>query len=512
MADDLMYWNGTTWVSLQGPIGPQGSPGPNKVSTDAGNTARLGSDGLVFVAAPVVNLPVASATVLGAVKIGSGITVGADGTISIASGAGYLPLAGGTMTGTINVAGATGLKWPTSGIGTQDSAGTVSFAAQDGSILFEIGTAAMTSRKPMIVPLPTSNVHAANKQYVDEAIAAAGGNNYLPIAGGTMTGVITTPTAGGTALAFPNTYSLFTANGGVSVRFGATDLIAFSSTMVTSYKSIVTPATGVGIQFGSGGAYLSKVGTGIGAYCGGSLRFTIDSTAHTSTVPVVLPADPTSDLQAATKQYVDSKIGGTGNYLPLTGGTMTGNIGLPSADPLVATHATHKGYVDAADAKKLNLTGGTMTGPINLPADPTANLQAATKQYVDTRLSTVTGTYLDTRGGAMTGPIRFAATASPSSFNGTDVYMYYDTAGNFRVQMPSGKNGYRIDNTTGICTFQYLPESGPVPTTNSQLVNKKYVDDSLAAAPTGNTNTVTAAGAAAPSVTGRKTGDLWIEV
>lgn len=35
-------------------------------------------------------------------------------------------------------------------------------------------------------------------------------------------------------------------------------------------------------------------------------RLTVNSTAATSTVPVVLPADPTTSLQAATKQYVDT--------------------------------------------------------------------------------------------------------------------------------------------------------------------------------------------------------------
>jgi hypothetical protein len=375
MADpDLLYFTGTSWVSLSGPTGPQGPAGPTQVSTDAGNTAKLGTDGLLYVGA-AQSLPIASATVLGGVKIGSGVTVAADGTISVSGGGtgAYLPLAGGTMTGTIRV--------------------------------------------------PDSI----------NAVQTASGFNLI----------------GNTA--------------GLTVRYNTTSLLTFGINTVDSAK------------------------------------------------PINLPGDPTANLHAATKQYVDGKTG-AGTYLPLTGGTMTGNIGLPSADPLVATHATHKGYVDAQDAKKLNLTGGTMTGPINLPADPVANLQAATKQYVDNRLATVTGTYLDTRGGAMTGPIRFTATASPSGFNGTDVYMYYDTAGNFRVQMPSGKNGYRIDNATGVCTFQYLPESSQVPSTAAQLTNKKYVDDTLAAAPTGNTNTVTAVGATAPATTGRKVGDLWIEV
>lgn len=37
---------------------------------------------------------------------------------------------------------------------------------------------------------------------------------------------------------------------------------------------------------------------------------------------------------------------------------------------------------------KLNTTGGTLTGPLVLPGDPTTNLQAAPKQYVDGRVDT----------------------------------------------------------------------------------------------------------------------------
>jgi hypothetical protein len=40
-------------------------------------------------------------------------------------------------------------------------------------------------------------------------------------------------------------------------------------------------------------------------------------------------------------------------------------------------------------AEGLPISGGTMTGPLTLAADPVANLQAATKQYVDTNATLV---------------------------------------------------------------------------------------------------------------------------
>lgn len=42
---------------------------------------------------------------------------------------------------------------------------------------------------------------------------------------------------------------------------------------------------------------------------------------------------------------------------------------------------------DEADARYLQLAGGTMTGPLKLSGDPTENLGAATKQYVDARVT-----------------------------------------------------------------------------------------------------------------------------
>jgi hypothetical protein len=110
--------------------------------------------------------------------------------------------------------------------------------------------------------------------------------------------------------------------------------------------------------------------------------------------------------------------GGGAGYLPLTGGTMTGPISLPSANPTVPTQAAHKGYVDSAiaasaatdDAKFLKLTGGTLTGALVLSGAPTQPLHAATKAYVDSFVGT--GPFLPLAGGTMTGPIVLSANPS----------------------------------------------------------------------------------------------------
>ena len=72
----------------------------------------------------------------------------------------------------------------------------------------------------------------------------------------------------------------------------------------------------------------------------------------------------------------------------------------PTVTPLmdgVATIGSSGQYADAAhihpsDTSKLALAGGTLTGPLTLAADPGANLQAATKQYVDASTSAVLAT------------------------------------------------------------------------------------------------------------------------
>ena len=96
----------------------------------------------------------------------------------------------------------------------------------------------------------------------------------------------------------------------------------------------------------------------------------VDRAGDTMTGDLTLPTDPTNPLHAATKQYVDAKIG------PIDGG-----ISVDSALENVDSDLT------ALDNTKVDRAGDTMTGDLTLPQDPTNPLHAATKQYVDAKIA-----------------------------------------------------------------------------------------------------------------------------
>lgn len=88
-------------------------------------------------------------------------------------------------------------------------------------------------------------------------------------------------------------------------------------------------------------------------------------TGGTMTGDLILNANPTNVLGAATKQYVDAQVGGVG-YLPLTGGTLTGALTLPG-NPISALQAAPKQYVDLMMPK----TGGIFTGSVSVSGNLT---------------------------------------------------------------------------------------------------------------------------------------------
>lgn len=135
----------------------------------------------------------------------------------------------------------------------------------------------------------------------------------------------------------------------------------------------------------SGGAgVLVPAGTAKTVFCDGVDVFESVTAIDT----LLLGGDPTEDLQAVPRQYVDN------NFLSLGGGTLTGALTLPGV-PTTSLQAATKSYAD----QKIPLAGGTMTGPLYLsvsPVDGDPALQAATKYYVDNAVSGGVGGYVPT--------------------------------------------------------------------------------------------------------------------
>ena len=124
------------------------------------------------------------------------------------------------------------------------------------------------------------------------------------------------------------------------------------------------------------------------------------------------------------------------------------------------------GPVEIASASRL---GGIKVGA-GLAIDATTGVLS----------SSITGNYVLKSGDQMTGPLRHANSGGVSTFNGTDVYCYFDGS-NYRIQLPSARTGLRIDNTTGEVSFPTLPTStGGNASLGTHLITKSYLDNRIA--------------------------------
>ena len=166
-------------------------------------------------------------------------------------------------------------------------------------------------------------------------------SDYVPVTGGNFTGIVTVP-------------------------------------MVTGASPGLAAATKDYVDLVAGG------GAGTFVLTDGSVTM---SSALEYDALVVTSNDDQVPNMAEVKNYVTPITNGLiANKLNISGGTMTGNLIL-NADPTLALQAATKDYVDTF----LPLVGGTLTGDLVLNADPTLPLGTATKQYVDNTTMTLDG-------------------------------------------------------------------------------------------------------------------------
>ena len=152
---------------------------------------------------------------------------------------------------------------------------------------------------------------------------------------------------------------------------------------------------------------------------------------------ISMVANPAEAMDAANKEYVDNAVAGvkpTGDYLPLTGGTMSGDINMGVNNSVrfgVANYALYQNE----DTGHLVLTGNSNTDIVEMNnigtvqfgnettirnvKTPKNNQDAVPKSYVDGQISIAKNdvyeqihNYLPLTGGTLTGAVRFGTTAS----------------------------------------------------------------------------------------------------
>lgn len=222
----------------------------------------------------------------------------------------------------------------------------------------------------------------------------------------------------------------------------------------------------------------------------------VPSAGGTMTGSLTLSGDPTSALQAATKQYVDAHGSGGGATVIVSdtppsvtpGAFWFDSVGLQLYIGYHDPNSTQ--WVPASNlggtGAFLELTGGTLSGALTLPADPTGTYDAATKHYVDTQISAIPlGSYLPLAGGTLTGSVRFGAvpaipgdqnwagtiysfgqSISPAGYIGFNTYLTSVPSWRYRANGYAGQ--FYLDANNGSAVIGTLPNATAGATAGAQ--------------------------------------------
>ena len=208
---------------------------------------------------------------------------------------------------------------------------------------------------------------------------------------------------------------------------------------------------------------------------------------------ISMVADPVDVMDAANKEYVDNAVAGvkpTGDYLPLTGGTMSGDINMGVNNSVRFGSANYALYQNEGTGH-LVLTGNSNTDIVEMNnigtvqfgnettiqnvKTPTNNGDAAPKSYVDGQIAVAKNDvqeqmqgYLPLTGGRLSGNLLMGTGAQIDFEEG--VHLAYATDFGFGVQTDGGSVGIVSNNIVHTDTPNAL---------NSKLITYSISDVSV---------------------------------
>ena len=153
----------------------------------------------------------------------------------------------------------------------------------------------------------------------------------------------------------------------------------------------------------------------------------LSSPALTGTPTAPTPTAGDDSTKIATTEFVQDAIDAEetradGAYLPLTGGSVTGNLTVSGTiTGNVTGNATNDGNGNPIASTYLPLAGGTLTGAVNgvTPTVGDDSTKLATTAFVQDELTTNLQNYLPLAGGTMTGNIVLSSGVMVSNYDNT---------------------------------------------------------------------------------------------
>jgi hypothetical protein len=247
--------------------------------------------------------------------------------------------------------------------------------------------------------------------------ALTANNNQVYVASGVGTSIVwtaamdnqrsvATPSDGDTLLVLTGTdyaLSAWTYNGTAFVQFNG-------GTQVMPGVGLSKTGNVLDINLGAGIAQLPTDEVGVDLYTGSGLFLTEDGTTSSTNTNAQLSLNlDGSTLSKSTSGVKVASQGITGTELnaSVAGAGLSGGAGaalsIVAGDGITVNADSIQIDTTWADARYINTAGDTLTGALVLAADPTAALEAATKQYVDALAARLDGgTFVYTAGSSAT--------------------------------------------------------------------------------------------------------------